>query len=924
MTAAPADSHLPAWRQRYRKRCRKHIADGLDLIPVLDFEAALEAYGWVEDHCRPAERAYLGVIDRYYLLVRLLHRSDLLTPKSGKRGAIWLYRRCREVEAEPDDYLDLWAREHYKGQMLDEPVPTPHGWRAFGDLTPGCELFGPDGKTCRVVARTEVFEDPDCYEVEFDDGSAVRVSSDHLWTVERRTRKRVPMAHNKPGPQRQYRETVTLATRDIAAHDHRQDNRLAVRVNDPLDLPAVDLPIDPYVLGVWLGDGTSASAMIANPDAEVFGFIEAAGYGLRADRSPKPTVRLHTVIGLRNRLNGLGLIGNKHIPQRYLRASIGQRLALLQGLMDSDGHCNTRGTATFVNINDVLVDGFCELAHTLGLKPHRRRVAGEYKGEPYPYWQVSFQAYRALPPFRLARKLARCKEGARPNPRRYIVACRKVPTVPMRCIQVDREDGLYLTGRAMVTTHNSTIITFAGCVQEILRDPEITIGIFSAVQKTAKPFLTQIKREFEDNNELKALYYDVLWSDPKRQAPKWSEDEGIVVKRRSNPKESTVEAYGLLDGQPTGRHFRHRVYDDVVTREVAKNPEMVRKVTEVWELSDNLGGGERRRWHIGTRYAFGDTYGIMIDRGVLKVRLHPATDNGRADGNPVLLTPEDWEKKKRDQPTQFPAQMLQNPAAGEETPFKAAWLKGSELRPETLHIYILGDPSKGSPNRRSDRTAIMVIGVDGAMNKYLLDGFRHRMKLPERWKRLKAMHKKWSAMPGVMSVEVGYERYGLQSDLEHFEQQMTLEDYSFPITEVAWTRDNAKSKEDRVERLVPDIKDGRWFLPSVIHDEAMGPCTWRVEDDQVRLTALKGAETKRRAIAIKANRRDLLLGPIKRMDEESRAYDVTQAFIEELLYFPFGSHDDAIDAASRVYDLDPTAPKVVRPQDLEPAAYHDS
>lgn len=920
MTAAPADSHLPAWRQRYRKRCRKHIADGLDLIPVLDFEAVLEAYAWVEEHCRPAERAYLGVIDRYWLLVRLLHRADLLTPKSGTKGARWLYERCREVEAEPDDYLDLWAREHYKMLGVKEPIPTPTGWRCHGDLKAGDWVFGPDGKPCRVVARTPVFTDGEAFEIEFDDGVTVKAGAEHLWTVERRTRKRIPGTHKTGSGGRQYRETVTLSTREIAAHDHRQDSRLAIRVNDPLDLPEAGLSVHPYLLGAWLGDGTSAGGSITCGDPQIFSEIEALGERLGPDMTPRRNAAHRTVYGLSARLRALGVRGAKDVPAAYLRASPSQRLALLQGLMDTDGHCNTRGTATFVNKNERLADAVYEIAASLGMKP--RKYA--YIADHGDWWQVAFQAYAGLCPFRLARKVARCKPGARPKPRRYIVACRPIPPEPMSCIQVDREDGLYLTGRAMVTTHNSTIITFAGCVQEILRDPEITIGIFSAVQKTAKPFLTQIKREFEDNNELKALYYDVLWSDPKRQAPKWSEDEGIVVKRRSNPKESTVEAYGLLDGQPTGRHFRHRVYDDVVTREVAKNPEMVRKVTEVWELSDNLGGGERRRWHIGTRYQFGDTYGIMIDRGVLKVRLHPATDNGRADGNPVLLTPEDWEKKKRDQPTQYPAQMLQNPAAGEETPFKAAWLRGSELRPETLHVYIIGDPSKGSPNRRSDRTAIAVIGVDHAMNKYLLDGFRHRMKLPERWKRLKAMHQKWSKMPGVMSIEVGYEQYGMQTDLEHFEQQMELEDYAFPITEVGWTRDNAKSKEDRVERMVPDVKDGRWFLPAIIHDEAMGPCTWRVEDDQVRLTRLDGAEPKLRARAIRANRRDLLLGPIRRLDEEGRVYDLTQAFIQELLYFPFGSHDDLIDASSRVYDLDPTAPKVVRPQDLEPTAYHDS
>src|SRR5690606_18444082 len=98
MSAKLADADLPSWRRHYRRRCRPQIADGLDLIPMLGLAEAIEAYAWVERECRPAERAYLGVIDRYWLLVRLLKRSDLLTPKSGERGARWLYARCREVE----------------------------------------------------------------------------------------------------------------------------------------------------------------------------------------------------------------------------------------------------------------------------------------------------------------------------------------------------------------------------------------------------------------------------------------------------------------------------------------------------------------------------------------------------------------------------------------------------------------------------------------------------------------------------------------------------------------------------------------------------------------------------------------------------------------------------------------------------------
>lgn len=485
--------------------------------------------------------------------------------------------------------------------------------------------------------------------------------------------------------------------------------------------------------------------------------------------------------------------------------------------------------------------------------------------------------------------------------------------------------------------YKSTIITYAGAIQEVLVDPEICIGIFSFTQDVARTFVAQIKAEFERNDLLKQVYADVLWRDPKREAAaasaSWT-NEALTVRRASNPKEATIEGWGLVGGMPTGRHFPLRIYDDMVTDKSVTNEEQVRKTTEAWELSDNLGGGQNRRWHIGTRYSFADTYGYAFEQGILRPRLYPATDNGRADGKPVFFTPAKWADKKKAQATSLNAQMLQNPLAGKENTFRPEWLRSYAARPTTLNVYILGDPSKGK-SARSDRTALAVIGIDSAGNKYLLDGYRHRMSLSERWTALRDLYKHWTRQQGVANVAVGYEQYGMQSDLEYFEERMQLEGFSFPIREVSWTREGNESKKARVERLQPDLEHSKFFLPALVwtpglHETdpetrkvtgiAFG-ATWSI-DPEKHSKVIRRLERPTKAmteIAASGNAWRLAR-PIIRKDEKGRLYDLAVAFMDEVIFFPFGTHDDLVDAASRIYDMDPVPPAVHEIKKVEAAA----
>jgi hypothetical protein len=445
--------------------------------------------------------------------------------------------------------------------------------------------------------------------------------------------------------------------------------------------------------------------------------------------------------------------------------------------------------------------------------------------------------------------------------------------------------------------YKSTVITFAGLIQEVLRDPEITIGIFSHTKPIAKGFLAQIQREFEANDNLKALFPDVLHENPQRDARSWSLDAGIIVKRRSNPKEATIEAHGLVDGQPTSKHFKLMCFDDVVTRESVSTPDQIQKTTEAWELSDNLGTVGGRKWTIGTRYHYADTYSTIIKRGAARARIYPATDDGTLDGEPVLFTREEWARRVRDQGEATVAcQMLCNPLAGHQRMFNVDDLQVYECRPQTLMAYVLVDPAR-SIKKDSANTAMVVIGIDAGGNKYLLDGHDHKMDLMERWRCMRDLYRKWKREAGVVAVRVGYERFGAISDLDYFKERQRIEGDRFEIAELEWPREGPGSKNDRVQRLVPDIRGHRFYLP--------------YPTDENRLTSLQRKMVDN-GYAYRVAQ------PIRRVDENDQVYDLTERFRLQVSYFPYGGLKDLVDAASRIYDCEPLTPQASSETTLEP------
>lgn len=439
------------------------------------------------------------------------------------------------------------------------------------------------------------------------------------------------------------------------------------------------------------------------------------------------------------------------------------------------------------------------------------------------------------------------------------------PWMFARCREVaeDRDGYLDLWSREH---GKSSLITFGLSLQDILVNPEITIGIFSHTRPIAKGFLRQLKREMESNEELKALFPDIFWANPKAESPKWNEDDGLIVKRKGNPKEGTLEAHGLVDGQPTSRHFKLMVYDDVVVRESVTNPDMIAKTTEAWEQSRNLtteGGATR---YAGTRWHFNDTYAEMMRRHAVKPRIYPCTVDGTVEGDPVIWTRERVAEKRRDQgPYTFSAQCLLNPIADEAQGFKSEWVQYFKQTEgaNSFNAYILVDPAN-SKKKTSDYTSIWVVGLSQDGNYYVLDMLRDRLNLTERADALFSLHKRWKPM------KVGYEQYGMQADIQHIEDRQARENYRFPIVELA----GKLSKPDRIRKLIPLFETGRIYMPETVF----------------------------------------------RTDYEGKVVELVQSFVEEEFKpFPVGLHDDMLDALARILDEDLD---VTWPKQLQEDRYH--
>jgi replicative DNA helicase len=364
---------------------------------------------------------------------------------------------------QPSNLIIVAARPAVgKALALDTPLPTPTGWTTMGEVAVGDQLIAADGRPTTVVAATDVMHDRPCFEVEFSDGTVIVADARHQWLTETRASRKSAWAaargYNRARTQRLFPSVKTteevLATLRCNGTERRLNH--AVTNTRPLDLPAQELPLPPYALGAWLGDGHAATARITTADPEIVVYLEADGLRVVPNGGLLYAYRNHgTVQGM---LRSLGVLGDKHIPAMYLRASEMQRRSLLAGLLDTDGTVTGGGAVQFCSTSQRLAEDARELVVSLGYRcPISRKLVRGRTAASSTAYTLTFTTADEV--FRLERKRLAHKERKGPGRtgKRFITAVRPIPSVPVRCVEVDSPDHLYLAGRSMLPTHNSTL-----------------------------------------------------------------------------------------------------------------------------------------------------------------------------------------------------------------------------------------------------------------------------------------------------------------------------------------------------------------------------------------------------------------------------------------------------------------------------------
>lgn len=344
----------------------------------------------------------------------------------------------------------------HKGLPLDTPILTSNGWSSMGALQVGDKVFDKDGNPCTITVKSDVHHNP-CYKINFDNHESIIADIDHRWLISFKLTK--PSKKNPDGFKHQVMTTIELKAYLDSLKSRTTYNIPKILNAKPLNCEKTNLPLDPYVLGAWLGDGSKdCGVMTQSKDSKLWEIVKQKGFEIGPNLNHDPEregAEMRTIYGLRNLLNTIGVLGNKHIPEQYLLSSYEDRLQLLRGLMDTDGYFHPKRKRFVMTTSfDWQMEGMKQLLSSLGCKVSVFREIHKCDGKEFPGWNINFTTNK-FNPF-----LCRNQEIENPSQKdsntfRNIESVEEVEMVPTQCIAVDSPSHTYLCTHSLIVTHNT-------------------------------------------------------------------------------------------------------------------------------------------------------------------------------------------------------------------------------------------------------------------------------------------------------------------------------------------------------------------------------------------------------------------------------------------------------------------------------------
>lgn len=345
----------------------------------------------------------------------------------------------------------------YKGLPLDTPIFTSEGWKTMGELKVGDKVYDKDGNLCNVKNKSNIHNKP-CMKIKLDNNVEIVCDEEHRWLI----------SFLNKSIKNEWTDKVVTAKELFNYLNNVNANKLGyidsykkpkIRLQKPLNNQKLDLPIDPYVLGIWLGDGHSSCGMITQANNKVWEEIEKRGYSLGNDVSKGGSgkAQSRTVLGLSRELNKLNLLKNKHLPYIYLLSSEEQRIDLLRGFMDSDGYFN-KGRKRFVmsTTKKYQVDITVQLCNSLGIKTTVIPATKCCNNKKIQGYDICFSNPHFNPFLYRNEYITYSYDSSRCKHTFYnIKSVEYTETVETQCIEVDSPTHTYLFGYNFIVTHNT-------------------------------------------------------------------------------------------------------------------------------------------------------------------------------------------------------------------------------------------------------------------------------------------------------------------------------------------------------------------------------------------------------------------------------------------------------------------------------------